>query len=38
MLAIIGYLGVPSKEKLDTRLSIVKYVSVLECSLYLNSI
>ena len=36
MLAIIGYRGVPSKEKLDTRLSIVKYVSVLEWSLFLE--
>ena len=29
MLAITGYRGLPSKEMLDTRLSIVKYVSVL---------
>ena len=36
MLAIIGYQGLPSKEKLDTRLSIVKYVSVLEWSLSLE--
>ena len=36
MLAIIGYRGLPSKEKLDTRLSIVKYVSVLEWSFSLE--
>ena len=40
MQKIVGYGGLPSNEKLDARLCIVKYVSVLKWSLnkYLNEI
>ena len=40
MRGIVGYGGLPSKEKLDARLCIVNYVSVLKWSLnkYLNEI
>ena len=40
MQKIVGYGGLPQKEKLDARLCIVKYVSVLKWSLnkYLNEI
>ena len=40
MQKIVGYEGLPSNEKLDARLCIVKYVSVLKWSLnkYLNEI
>ena len=36
MLAIIGYQGLPSKEKLDAKLLIMKYLSVGEWSLSLK--